>query len=268
MDQPTMTPGADKPGAPALRLDVIAGLTAAAVVLPKAMAYATVAGLPVAVGLYTAFVPMLYPVPVLGFKAGIGPEQCPAQIGRPGGNQLAVASGLTFSTRDGRPGVDGTAVPCGPGRLSSQTAVNRADPAGGVPRHSQGAHDGVPLGGGRLRGRAGVRDAQGHRGGNRRVDDQPREPDRPSAHLSHRSQARRRRAPAAVPRAPGRRDVRRAADPAARGAPLLRQRATRGQSDPRARRAVPAACHGAGHEPRARSRGTRRCRCSWRASGA
>src|SRR5574343_1774696 len=42
-----------------LRLDIIAGLTAAAVVLPKAMAYATVAGLPVAVGLYTAFVPMI-----------------------------------------------------------------------------------------------------------------------------------------------------------------------------------------------------------------
>jgi len=40
------------------RQDVVAGLTAAAVVLPKAMAYATVAGLPVAVGLYTAFVPM------------------------------------------------------------------------------------------------------------------------------------------------------------------------------------------------------------------
>jgi len=46
-------------GANTLRLDVVAGLTAAAVVLPKAMAYATVAGLPVAVGLYTAFVPML-----------------------------------------------------------------------------------------------------------------------------------------------------------------------------------------------------------------
>jgi len=43
----------------ALRFDVVAGLTAAAVVLPKAMAYATVAGLPVAVGLYTAFIPML-----------------------------------------------------------------------------------------------------------------------------------------------------------------------------------------------------------------
>lgn len=41
------------------RLDLVAGLTAAAVVLPKAMAYATVAGLPVSVGLYTAFVPMI-----------------------------------------------------------------------------------------------------------------------------------------------------------------------------------------------------------------
>jgi high affinity sulfate transporter 1 len=47
-----------EPGPPALRRDVVAGLTAAAVVLPKAMAYATVAGLPVAVGLYTAFIPM------------------------------------------------------------------------------------------------------------------------------------------------------------------------------------------------------------------
>jgi high affinity sulfate transporter 1 len=38
---------------------VIAGLTAAAVVVPKAMAYATIAGLPVQVGLYTVLVPML-----------------------------------------------------------------------------------------------------------------------------------------------------------------------------------------------------------------
>jgi high affinity sulfate transporter 1 len=42
-----------------IRLDVIAGLTAAAVVIPKAMAYATIAGLPVQVGLYTAFLPMV-----------------------------------------------------------------------------------------------------------------------------------------------------------------------------------------------------------------
>ena len=42
-----------------LRADVVAGLTTAAVVIPKSMAYATVAGLPIQVGLYTAFVPML-----------------------------------------------------------------------------------------------------------------------------------------------------------------------------------------------------------------
>ena len=43
----------------ALRFDVVAGLTAAAVVLPKAMAYAAVAGLPVSVGLYTSLIPMV-----------------------------------------------------------------------------------------------------------------------------------------------------------------------------------------------------------------
>ena len=37
--------------------DVVAGLTTAAVILPKAMAYATLAGLPAQVGLYTALVP-------------------------------------------------------------------------------------------------------------------------------------------------------------------------------------------------------------------
>ena len=41
-----------------LRADLFAGLSAAAVVIPKAMAYATIAGLPVQVGLYTAIVPM------------------------------------------------------------------------------------------------------------------------------------------------------------------------------------------------------------------
>src|SRR5438270_12056338 len=42
-----------------LRLDVVAGVTAAAVIIPKAMAYATIAGLPVQVGLYTSFLPMI-----------------------------------------------------------------------------------------------------------------------------------------------------------------------------------------------------------------
>ena len=47
------------PTRPTGRADVIAGLTGAAIVLPKAMAYAVIAGLPVTVGLYTALVPML-----------------------------------------------------------------------------------------------------------------------------------------------------------------------------------------------------------------
>ena len=59
MSAPSTRPAPLPPAEPALRLDVVAGLTAAAVVLPKAMAYATVAGLPVAVGLYTAFIPMI-----------------------------------------------------------------------------------------------------------------------------------------------------------------------------------------------------------------
>ena len=58
MHQPSTAANAGQPGTAPLRLDVVAGLVAAAVVLPKAMAYASVAGLPVEVGLYTAFVPM------------------------------------------------------------------------------------------------------------------------------------------------------------------------------------------------------------------
>ena len=42
-----------------LRPDIVAGLTTGAVIIPKAMAYAMLAGLPVQVGLYTALVPML-----------------------------------------------------------------------------------------------------------------------------------------------------------------------------------------------------------------
>ncbi|MFL6547921.1 MAG: SulP family inorganic anion transporter [Povalibacter sp.] len=42
-----------------VQADVVAGLTTAAVVIPKAMGYATIAGLPVEVGLYTAFIPMI-----------------------------------------------------------------------------------------------------------------------------------------------------------------------------------------------------------------
>src|SRR4051812_44251326 len=41
-----------------LRADVVAGLTTASVIIPKAMAYATLAGVAVQVGLYTALLPM------------------------------------------------------------------------------------------------------------------------------------------------------------------------------------------------------------------
>src|SRR5262250_446046 len=42
-----------------LNADMLAGLTTGAVIIPKAMAYAMISGLPVQVGLYTALVPML-----------------------------------------------------------------------------------------------------------------------------------------------------------------------------------------------------------------
>src|SRR6187402_1558127 len=42
-----------------LRPDIMAGLITSAVVIPKAMAYATIAGLPVETGLYTALIPMV-----------------------------------------------------------------------------------------------------------------------------------------------------------------------------------------------------------------
>jgi sulfate permease, SulP family len=42
-----------------VRIDVLAGLAAGTVVIPQAMAYSTIAGLPVEVGLYTCMLPML-----------------------------------------------------------------------------------------------------------------------------------------------------------------------------------------------------------------
>ncbi len=48
-----------------LSKDIVGGLAAGAVVIPQAMAYATVAHLPVQVGLYTCMVPMLV-YPLLG----------------------------------------------------------------------------------------------------------------------------------------------------------------------------------------------------------
>jgi high affinity sulfate transporter 1 len=52
-----------------VRADVVAGLAAGAVVVPQAMAYATIADMPVEIGLYTCMVPMLVYVLLGGSRA-------------------------------------------------------------------------------------------------------------------------------------------------------------------------------------------------------
>jgi high affinity sulfate transporter 1 len=74
-----------------LTFDVVAGLTAAAVVIPKTMAYATIAGLPVQVGLYTAFVPMV-------IYALIGTSR-PLSVSTT--TTLAILTGAAFSQAGG-----------------------------------------------------------------------------------------------------------------------------------------------------------------------
>ncbi|HET7778547.1 MAG TPA: SulP family inorganic anion transporter [Rudaea sp.] len=59
MNQTPASAASNASGGSTLRFDIVSGLTASAVVLPKAMAYATVAGLSVAVGLYTCLIPMV-----------------------------------------------------------------------------------------------------------------------------------------------------------------------------------------------------------------
>jgi SulP family sulfate permease len=104
MSHPPMSAAAGEPSTPGLRFDIVAGLTAAAVVLPKAMAYATVAGLPVAVGLYTAFIPMV-------IYALLGTSRV-----------LSVSSTTTLAILAGTQ--LGLAVPDGdPGKLITATAM-------------------------------------------------------------------------------------------------------------------------------------------------
>ncbi|MEI6269020.1 MAG: SulP family inorganic anion transporter [Methylococcaceae bacterium] len=89
MNQQSTTQAASQSGTAALRFDAVAGLTAAAVVLPKAMAYATVAGLPVAVGLYTAFIPMII-YALLGSSRVLSVSST-TTLGILAGTQLALA---------------------------------------------------------------------------------------------------------------------------------------------------------------------------------
>jgi high affinity sulfate transporter 1 len=89
-----------------LRPDVIAGLTTAAVVIPKAMAYATIAGLPVQVGLYTAFLPMVI-YAVLGTSRALSMSTtttlailAAAELGEvvPGGNPASLLKASAMLT--------------------------------------------------------------------------------------------------------------------------------------------------------------------------
>ncbi|SOY70421.1 conserved membrane protein of unknown function (plasmid) [Cupriavidus taiwanensis] len=73
-----------------LRGDVVAGLTAAAVVIPQAMAYATIAGLGVEAGLYVALVPMLV-YALLGTSRVLS-VSCTSTIAILTAHQLALAS--------------------------------------------------------------------------------------------------------------------------------------------------------------------------------
>ena len=89
-----------------LRPDIIAGLVTAAVVIPKAMGYATVAGLPVQVGIYTSFLPMLI-YAALGSSRVLSVSTTTtigilvgAELGvvAPGGDPAAVATALVTLT--------------------------------------------------------------------------------------------------------------------------------------------------------------------------
>ncbi|MFN2181408.1 MAG: SulP family inorganic anion transporter [Candidatus Promineifilaceae bacterium] len=81
-----------------LRLDLVAGLTAAAVVTPQAMAYATIAGLPVQVGLYVALAPMLV-YALLGSSRRLSVSSTSA-LSILTGTALIAAVGTTSSPND------------------------------------------------------------------------------------------------------------------------------------------------------------------------
>jgi SulP family sulfate permease len=84
-----------------LRADVMAGLTVAAVVIPQAMAYAVIAGLPVETGLYTALAAMLI-YPLLG-------KARPLSVTTTSAIAMLTATAIaTISVR--QPGVEATAI--------------------------------------------------------------------------------------------------------------------------------------------------------------
>jgi high affinity sulfate transporter 1 len=85
-----------------LRPDLVAGLTTAAVVIPKGMAYATVAGLPIEAGLYTAFVPIAI-YAVLGSSRVLSVSTTTTIA-------ILVAAALAVLAPDGDPAASGRVV--------------------------------------------------------------------------------------------------------------------------------------------------------------
>ena len=78
-----------------LRTDLLAGVTAAAVVIPQAMAYASIAGLPVQVGLYVALAPMVV-------YALLGTSR-PLSVSSTSTISILVASTLTLAVQSDEP---------------------------------------------------------------------------------------------------------------------------------------------------------------------
>jgi len=79
------------------RWDLTAGVTTAAVVIPQAMAYATIAGLPVEYGLYTALVPMVV-------YSLLGSTRC-LSVSTTSTIALLTASGLSLAPEGSEPAV-------------------------------------------------------------------------------------------------------------------------------------------------------------------
>src|SRR5215203_5869129 len=79
-----------------LRWDLLAGITTAAVVVPQAVAYASLAGLPVEVGLYVAIVPMVA-------YALVGSSR-PLSVSSTSTISILTAGALVEAGADGDPG--------------------------------------------------------------------------------------------------------------------------------------------------------------------
>ncbi len=129
-----------------LRGDLIAGITGALVLVPKAMAYAQLSGLPVYFGLYVAFIPA-HPGRLVGILA--------AAVHRPGGHRLPDDGGRHHAAGGAllrgihRPGTaagpDGGPDPVHPGRGQAGHHRQLRLPSGDPRLHERGGHHHRPV---------------------------------------------------------------------------------------------------------------------------